>query len=382
MAEHWYFQIDGAEYGPFTAAELKTRAGYGQLSPQTLIRKGSSQDWVPASRVKGLFGGDPQAQPLPTAMPSSAGNAERSKSSTNVGPPNGGRPTPILDNGASVAMDVTVKRIALGVAILTAFAVGYVAASLRRGASSEGDQRMTEFAKPADGQRLPTTAPGENGKTSSVQSADEQNQKYKGDKLQDSGSDAAKQTVATVVEPPSMDSVPGNVRKWYEEWRIAHPSDTSDPPAPILAFSGPNIDMQVGYVGQVDYPHIAPILQVRTVLNEEEMVVRVPEEYVDRANHERVMDYVVKGAPVSQYVTGATLRERYFEVSGTRTLSSTNGSTETVFVLKSLSESDFNRRVLRYKAQCLAPPNPNAVPPSAPPTETDPFQLYKKTHAK
>jgi Zn-dependent protease with chaperone function len=54
MAE-WYCQVDGRERGPYSSDQMREMAAAGRLAPGSLVRKLPQADWVPASRVKGLF---------------------------------------------------------------------------------------------------------------------------------------------------------------------------------------------------------------------------------------------------------------------------------------------------------------------------------------
>lgn len=55
MAIGWYCEIDGEEHGPLSADQLKTMAQIGQLTRDSLVRKGADGPWVPARRVRSLF---------------------------------------------------------------------------------------------------------------------------------------------------------------------------------------------------------------------------------------------------------------------------------------------------------------------------------------
>jgi len=55
MAQDWYCRIDGAQCGPLTGTELKKLARAGTLKPDDPVRQSSSERWVPAVKVKGLF---------------------------------------------------------------------------------------------------------------------------------------------------------------------------------------------------------------------------------------------------------------------------------------------------------------------------------------
>lgn len=66
MADEWHYVVDGNKTGPVSAAALKELARSGRLSPADLIWKEGMGQWIPASRVKGLF---PADSPPSTAVP-------------------------------------------------------------------------------------------------------------------------------------------------------------------------------------------------------------------------------------------------------------------------------------------------------------------------
>jgi len=67
MAE-WEYRKDGAEFGPVTGKRLIALAAQGQLKPTDLVWRAGLSEWVPASRVNGLFAAPPKAA-MPTATP-------------------------------------------------------------------------------------------------------------------------------------------------------------------------------------------------------------------------------------------------------------------------------------------------------------------------
>ena len=70
MANEWYVQHGGKQYGPMTSANLKKLAAEGKISPNTTVRLGSEGTWVPAARVQGLFAaGQPAAAPRAAQFP-------------------------------------------------------------------------------------------------------------------------------------------------------------------------------------------------------------------------------------------------------------------------------------------------------------------------
>ena len=51
----WFVTIEGREYGPLSAAELKRAVAKGRVTAETPVRMEGMDSRVPAARVKGLF---------------------------------------------------------------------------------------------------------------------------------------------------------------------------------------------------------------------------------------------------------------------------------------------------------------------------------------
>jgi membrane protein YdbS with pleckstrin-like domain len=51
----WYVRVDGTQYGPYTAEQLKTYSSSGHVTPDSEVRRGTDGRWVVASQVKGMF---------------------------------------------------------------------------------------------------------------------------------------------------------------------------------------------------------------------------------------------------------------------------------------------------------------------------------------
>jgi hypothetical protein len=66
MADQWYYSRSGQQLGPVTGSELRQLAVQGLLSPIDLIWREGLTDWLPASRIKGLF--PPGPPPLPISL--------------------------------------------------------------------------------------------------------------------------------------------------------------------------------------------------------------------------------------------------------------------------------------------------------------------------
>lgn len=55
MAVEWFFQSRGKILGPFAPDQLLRLAHEGKISQETQVRRGRDGEWVPATRVRGLF---------------------------------------------------------------------------------------------------------------------------------------------------------------------------------------------------------------------------------------------------------------------------------------------------------------------------------------
>ena len=55
MTSDWYVRVGGVERGPISSEALKRLAMEGKVRPETSVKKGAAGDWLPASRVTGLF---------------------------------------------------------------------------------------------------------------------------------------------------------------------------------------------------------------------------------------------------------------------------------------------------------------------------------------
>ena len=58
MKPEWYCQVEGLEHGPLTAEQVRDFAREGRLSRDGFVKRGLTDNWVPATKVKGLFDGD------------------------------------------------------------------------------------------------------------------------------------------------------------------------------------------------------------------------------------------------------------------------------------------------------------------------------------
>jgi hypothetical protein len=74
MAEQWYLERDGSEYGPYSAEHVKKLAALGRLRPTDVVRSAGMEKGVAAARVKGLLSGsEAAAAPPPSPSPDPGG---------------------------------------------------------------------------------------------------------------------------------------------------------------------------------------------------------------------------------------------------------------------------------------------------------------------
>ncbi len=76
MAIEWYYAKGDQKIGPLTESGLKAAVASGDLTPTDLVWKTGATEWVPASRVKGLFSQPRSSQPSTTqrSTPPTAGS--------------------------------------------------------------------------------------------------------------------------------------------------------------------------------------------------------------------------------------------------------------------------------------------------------------------
>ena len=64
----WYYRRHGRPHGPFSPKEFKQLAASGQIPPTDEIRKDDMPNWVPGTKIEGLFPRLP-VRPLEEAEP-------------------------------------------------------------------------------------------------------------------------------------------------------------------------------------------------------------------------------------------------------------------------------------------------------------------------
>ena len=97
---HWFYSANGGQAGPVSEVELKALAASGQLNPTDLIWRDGLADWMPASKLPGVFDvaavtpaaipqlavHQPAAAPMPSAVLPYVGGGETSGLSPGVTP--------------------------------------------------------------------------------------------------------------------------------------------------------------------------------------------------------------------------------------------------------------------------------------------------------
>lgn len=65
MAKIWHVISGGKQYGPLSNSDLKSLANTGKITPHDQVWKEGLPEWIPASKIKGLF---PPAPPPPNPV--------------------------------------------------------------------------------------------------------------------------------------------------------------------------------------------------------------------------------------------------------------------------------------------------------------------------
>ena len=74
MASAWYYQRNGEQCGPVSSAQLREIAAVGGIALSDLIWKEGMVEWVPATKIAGLFANPSKASAPPVVRASSARN--------------------------------------------------------------------------------------------------------------------------------------------------------------------------------------------------------------------------------------------------------------------------------------------------------------------
>lgn len=78
MANEWYYSKNGQRFGPVSAEGLRLLAQTGKLGPSDHVWKAGMAQWLPASKIKGLFEGVTSApQPTPPSAPVKSGTSAK-----------------------------------------------------------------------------------------------------------------------------------------------------------------------------------------------------------------------------------------------------------------------------------------------------------------
>ena len=111
MATQWYFDRDGERQGPLTTQQLRAMVDQGLIVPSTLLWREGFDDWVPASKVGGLFP-DASGKPTPDSKPS--------KSKQNA---QGSDPLPLADRILRTGFAIG-RWVSIIVVLLAIFVIG------------------------------------------------------------------------------------------------------------------------------------------------------------------------------------------------------------------------------------------------------------------
>lgn len=74
--KQWYYRKGTARFGPVSTADLKTLVGKGKIEPNDLLRGVGMEQWVPASKIKGLFPSVPNTTEIKPLVKEKLGLAE------------------------------------------------------------------------------------------------------------------------------------------------------------------------------------------------------------------------------------------------------------------------------------------------------------------
>lgn len=69
MANEWFVQVMGETIGPLSDHQLREMVAKRQMTPDDMVRKGTSATWVPAARMRGLFEQAALSSRAPTTAP-------------------------------------------------------------------------------------------------------------------------------------------------------------------------------------------------------------------------------------------------------------------------------------------------------------------------
>jgi len=75
-AGQWFVRVKDGQRGPFSAAQIRSFAAAGKITPATPLRRGDRSNWIPAGGIQGLFPPDlaaPDEAKQPRADVSPAG---------------------------------------------------------------------------------------------------------------------------------------------------------------------------------------------------------------------------------------------------------------------------------------------------------------------
>jgi hypothetical protein len=103
MADAWFYLVQGTQSGPVDAARLRQMAASGELQPDSMLWKEGLAEWIPASRLNGLFAATTVRPPPP--------------------PPNANSPAIAHDSSELTRLQSTIKTLQIVYAVLFGISV-------------------------------------------------------------------------------------------------------------------------------------------------------------------------------------------------------------------------------------------------------------------
>ena len=86
----WHYTVGDDQFGPVTSDELKKLAEAGKVNPTDQVWKEGMDDWMPASKMQGMFSGKPADAPkieeMPSGSPPRRGGKPRMKMPSSLDP--------------------------------------------------------------------------------------------------------------------------------------------------------------------------------------------------------------------------------------------------------------------------------------------------------
>jgi hypothetical protein len=145
LGDQWHYSRSGQQAGPVTGAQLKQLAARGEISPTDLVWKDGLKDWVPASKLRGLF---PDTDALRRATPPLPAPSRQSPVVTEVHSSTQSVPVEPPHDLLLIA-GIHPQRIAIAAAALVGMSVAFCPWSVTHSVESTGGWLHTALCTPA-----------------------------------------------------------------------------------------------------------------------------------------------------------------------------------------------------------------------------------------